>query len=391
MKNKIFKIVDGCLNKRFNYVHYKNSGTNYSEELLPLLGLGNSLNLMEERFMDLEAKKKTNLKLLAVGGLCIISVVILSRCGRFSLALIMALAAIFIVNCIMINPATAKGTLDLVKGNKQTFIIFPVLVAWDILLLSLPCALYNTTFSSDEYFYDVQASLNVEDTLYNPNRAFIMPYDYNEVLVLIDVAQDLQTQLTNILQDEEAIIRYYPESLTTKHKMLAVGCSLANRMLSEIKDDSVAGVSMTFEEFVNYVRSCSTGDINARWQTIQIIETLLCIIAAFCTIRIILSLYVAYNIRKHGGHDTVIKKLESVIARENVTEEDMNLAKDIVEVFERLLTDKDIEIPCSNEQEEADRHEDENVAKLYGGEYWNLVSEVENLLGAKDKQETNTN
>lgn len=391
MRNTIFKLVDWYLNKRFNQTYCQYSSINYTEELLPLLGLGVELNLMEDRFMNLEQKKKTNLKLLVIGGLCIVSAFILAGCGRYNLSLIMGLAVIFIVNYMLINPATIKGTLEMVKSNKQIFYTFPVLVMLNILILSMPYALYNTLYSSDEYFYDVQASLNVEDAVYNPDIAFIMPYEYNEVSVLIDVAQDLQNQLTNILQDEKAVIRYYPESLTTKHKMLAIGCSLANRMLSEIKDDSVTSVSMTFEELVDYVRTCSGAYVSNRWETIQMIETILCIFATFCTFQNILSLYVAGNIRKHGGYDVVIKKLESALARENVTEEDINLAKDIVETFEELLTDKDIEIPCSDEQEEADRHTDENVAKLYGGEYWNLVSEIENILGARNKQETNVN
>lgn len=391
MRNTIFKLVDWYLNKRFNQTHCQYSSINYTEELLPLLGLGVELNLTEDRFMNLEQKKKTNLKLLVIGGLCIVSAFILAGYGRYNLSLIMGLVVIFIVNYMLINPATIKGTLEMVKSNKQIFYTFPVLVMLNILILSMPYALYNTLYSSDEYFYDVQASLNVEDAVYNQDIAFIMPYEYNEVSVLIDVAQDLQNQLTNILQDEKAVIRYYPESLTTKHKMLAIGCSLANRMLSEIKDDSVTSVSMTFEELVDYVRTCSSSYVSNRWETIQIIETILCIFAAFCTFQNILSLYVAGNIRKHGGYDTVIKKLESALARENVTEEDMNLAKDIVETFEELLTDKDIEIPCSDEQEEVDRHTDENVAKLYGGEYWNLVSEIENILGARNKQETNVN
>ena len=58
----------------------------------------------------------------------------------------------------------------------------------------------------------------------------------------------------------------------------------------------------------------------------------------------------------------------------------MELAHEIVELFEDLLDKKGIEIPCEDETEQKDRHQDDNNVKLYGMEYWNLVDQVENLL-----------
>lgn len=54
-----------------------------------------------------------------------------------------------------------------------------------------------------------------------------------------------------------------------------------------------------------------------------------------------------------------------------------NLAMDIVDLFNELLSEKDIEVPCSNTDEESERHADNNCACLYGMEYWNLVDRVE--------------
>ncbi len=54
-----------------------------------------------------------------------------------------------------------------------------------------------------------------------------------------------------------------------------------------------------------------------------------------------------------------------------------NLAMDIVDLFNELLSEKDIEVPCSNTDEEAERHDNGNCACLYGMEYWNLVDRVE--------------
>lgn len=56
------------------------------------------------------------------------------------------------------------------------------------------------------------------------------------------------------------------------------------------------------------------------------------------------------------------------------------LAAYIVDLFDELLTEKNIEIPCSDYDEERDRHNDGNCASIYGMEYWNLVNRVEEML-----------
>ena len=60
-----------------------------------------------------------------------------------------------------------------------------------------------------------------------------------------------------------------------------------------------------------------------------------------------------------------------------------NLATDIVDVFDNFLASKNIEIPCTDPEEEAERHDDYNCACLYGTEYWDLVDQVEFMLNAK--------
>ena len=52
----------------------------------------------------------------------------------------------------------------------------------------------------------------------------------------------------------------------------------------------------------------------------------------------------------------------------------------IVELFEQLLGEKDIVVPCADCEEERERCKDGNSAKLYGMEFWILVSAVEALL-----------
>lgn len=58
----------------------------------------------------------------------------------------------------------------------------------------------------------------------------------------------------------------------------------------------------------------------------------------------------------------------------------MRLSDEIIELFEQLLDEKGIEIPCEDETEQRDRYDGENAAKLYGMEYWDLVEKIENLL-----------
>ena len=60
-----------------------------------------------------------------------------------------------------------------------------------------------------------------------------------------------------------------------------------------------------------------------------------------------------------------------------------NLATDIVDVFDNFLASKNIEIPCDDPEEEAERHVDDNCACLYGTEYWDLVVLIEFMLNTK--------
>lgn len=63
-----------------------------------------------------------------------------------------------------------------------------------------------------------------------------------------------------------------------------------------------------------------------------------------------------------------------------------NLATDIVDLFDDLLAEKNIEIPCSDPDEEAERHENGNCDCLYGMEYWGLVDQVESILTSRVKE-----
>lgn len=63
------------------------------------------------------------------------------------------------------------------------------------------------------------------------------------------------------------------------------------------------------------------------------------------------------------------------------------LAADIVDAFDSFLASKNIEIPCNDPEEEAERHNDDNCACLYGMEYWDLVDQVEFMLNEYKEEE----
>ena len=85
------------------------------------------------------------------------------------------------------------------------------------------------------------------------------------------------------------------------------------------------------------------------------------------------------HIPKGKTINDVIAELNKKVYPEQASKSS-ELAASIVETFEDLLTEKNIEIPCSSEEEESERHANGNEAKLYGMEYWHLVDEVEARL-----------
>lgn len=57
-----------------------------------------------------------------------------------------------------------------------------------------------------------------------------------------------------------------------------------------------------------------------------------------------------------------------------------DLAARIADLFDDLLHQKGIEVPCEDSNEQVERHEGGNAACLYGMEYWTLVDKIEELL-----------
>jgi hypothetical protein len=69
-------------------------------------------------------------------------------------------------------------------------------------------------------------------------------------------------------------------------------------------------------------------------------------------------------------------------------ESNREIACTIVEAFEDLLDRKGISISCQSELEETERSLENNTAKIYGSEYWDLVNGIEFILNMRDFKKT---
>lgn len=57
-----------------------------------------------------------------------------------------------------------------------------------------------------------------------------------------------------------------------------------------------------------------------------------------------------------------------------------DLATNLLDTFDTFLQEKDVSIPCEDDEEENSRVEDENNAKIYGMEYYDLLERVKHVL-----------
>ena len=85
---------------------------------------------------------------------------------------------------------------------------------------------------------------------------------------------------------------------------------------------------------------------------------------------------------KYGSKEyiTELRRIQNLTDEEIRENKKNKLATEIVELFENLLDEKGIEIPCKDETEQKDRYDGGNEAKLYGMEYYNLIAAVQELL-----------
>ena len=82
------------------------------------------------------------------------------------------------------------------------------------------------------------------------------------------------------------------------------------------------------------------------------------------------------TLAQSDGYSQIMRICDAMREQQDTSEK----ATEIVELFEDLLDRKGIEIPCDDENEQKGRHDGKNTAKLYGMEYYDLVSDIQNLL-----------
>lgn len=62
------------------------------------------------------------------------------------------------------------------------------------------------------------------------------------------------------------------------------------------------------------------------------------------------------------------------------TKDAKEMLTNIMDIFEEFLEEHGITIPCEDEAEEKERKEDECSARIYGSEYYELESRIQEFL-----------
>lgn len=62
------------------------------------------------------------------------------------------------------------------------------------------------------------------------------------------------------------------------------------------------------------------------------------------------------------------------------TKDAKEILTNIMDIFEEFLEEHGITIPCEDEDEEKERKEDECSARIYGSEYYELESRIQEIL-----------
>lgn len=252
------------------------------------------------------------------------------------------------------------------KFHKYALVyLFVAVIALTVVILQ--------TYKPSPYRVSVLESINKQDTQLLMEDDVMIPSSLKDMIAAIYVGSDLQEKL---LSGAESI-EHYPESSESGNIVLALTCKYANEIID--KYDSDASTALDADtEFVNYLDSYVKSS-SRDWMVILIVELLLLVMVVVALRSFITTILLTRHIPKGKTINDVIAELNKKVHPEQRSKSS-ELAALIVETFEDLLVEKNIEIPCSSEAEEAERHVDGNDAKLYGIEYWHLVDEVESRL-----------
>ena len=247
--------------------------------------------------------------------------------------------------------------------------------ALEYLLVSIIAltAVIVQTYKPSEYRVSVLNAIVKQDAQLLVEDDVMVPSSLKDMVAAIYVGSDLQEKL---LSGAESI-EHYPESSESGNIVLALVCRYANEIIDKYDGDTDS-VLAADTEFVNYLDSYVKSS-SRDWMVILIVELLLLVMVVVALRSFITTILLTRHIPKGKTVNDVIAELNKKVYPEQASKSS-ELAASIVETFEDLLTEKNIEIPCSSEEEESERHADGNEAKLYGMEYWHLIGEIEARL-----------
>ena len=247
--------------------------------------------------------------------------------------------------------------------------------ALEYLLVSIIAltAVVVQTYKPSEYRVSVLNAIVKQDTQLLVEDDVMVPSSLKDMVAAIYVGSDLQEKL---LSGAESI-EHYPESSESGNIVLALVCRYANEIIDKYDGDTDS-VLAADTEFANYLKSYVKSS-SRDWMVILVVELLLLTIVIVSLRSFISTILLTRYIPKGKTVNDVIAELNKKVYPEQASKSS-ELAASIVEIFEDLLTEKNIEIPCSSEEEESERHADGNEAKLYGMEYWHLIDEIESRL-----------
>lgn len=247
--------------------------------------------------------------------------------------------------------------------------------ALEYLLVSIIAltAVIVQTYKPSEYRVSVLDAIVKQDTQLLVEDDVMAPSSLKDMVAAIYVGSDLQEKL---LSGAESI-EHYPESSESGNIVLALTCKYANEIIDKYDGDASTALAAD-TEFVNYLDSYVKSS-SRDWMVILVVELLLLVIVVVALRSFITTILLTRHIPKGKTINDVIAELNKKVYPEQASKYSA-IATSIVKTFEDLLAEKNIEIPCSSEEEESERHADGNEAKLYGMEYWHLIDEVESRL-----------
>ena len=206
------------------------------------------------------------------------------------------------------------------------------------------CAIVVQTHKPSDYRVSVLDAINKQDTQLLVEDDVMVPSSLKDMVAAIYVGGDLQEKL---LSGAESI-EHYPESSESGNMVLALTCKYANEIIDKYDGDTDS-VLAADTEFANYLKSYVKSS-SRDWMVILVVELLLIVMIVVALRSFITTILITRHIPKDKTINDVIAELNKKVYPEQASKSS-ELAASIVEIFEDLLTEKNIEIPCSNEVE----------------------------------------